>query len=118
MTAIKAGQGHPLEGGVGGTCQGGFELPLCGGQVFPFFGEFATKGMSAGGIYCVQLLCDSFGFIHTAADCAGGLLIELAQIGEGIGVAWVEFDGCFKLFPGVPGQTKGAHEGSAACSFA
>jgi len=61
-----------------------FVLAFSSGEVFLLLGDGAAKMMSAGWIDFIELAGDLLGFIDAAADYAGGLAIEIAEVGQGL----------------------------------
>jgi hypothetical protein len=87
-----------------------FVLAFSSGEVFLLLGDGAAKMMSAGWIDFIELAGDLLGFIDAAADYAGGLAIEIAEVGQGLRVPWIEADGFFEFGTGALGERERVQE--------
>ena len=79
-TAIEAGQGGPMIGGMRGDCDGLLELAFRSAVVLVSFRNARPQLVGAGRIDLVELRGDGLGLVHAAAHDSGGLLVKVAQI--------------------------------------
>ena len=114
LAAVEAGEARPLKGWMRTRGDGQLELFFSGGGIFLALGDGGAQVMSAGGINLVELVGDGLRLVDTAADYAGSLAIKLAEVGEGVGVAWIEADGFFELRTRTAGEAEGIHEAGVA----
>ena len=118
LMPVEAGEAGPLKSGMGTGGDSLLELALGGGEIFLPVGDGCAQVMRTSWIDLVELGGDGLSLVNAAANNTGSLAIELAKVGEGVGVARIEADGLFKLRACLASEAEGVHEAGVACSLA
>ena len=110
VAAIEAGQRDPLQGWMraGGNRLLVFTLSRLG--IFASFGDSPAQLVGTRRIHLFKLAAKCFRFVNATANRTGRLKVEIAQVGERVGIAWIELDCLFEFRPNALGQRVGAEE--------